>query len=116
MANDLRATEALKAAPIPELITNLGLAVASANKALLDSGAEEPPTKTVFAINQAEIEIKVAISMSSRREVGASIGASLYAFSVNAAYSKTYSYNESASSSIKLTLSAIPRRTPPAGT
>lgn len=113
MASELRSTEALQSASIPELIKNLGLAVAEANQALLKSDEEAPQTKTVFAISQAEIEIKVAISMGKKTEAGGSVGASLYAFSVNAAYSKTYSYDETASSTIKLTMAAIPRRNPP---
>lgn len=114
MAGDLRPTEALLAAEIPDLIEHLGLAVAKANKALLEADSEETRSKTVFAINQAEIELKVAISMSRKTEAGGGLGFALYGFSVNAAYSKTYGYEETASSSIKLTMSAIPRPTPPA--
>lgn len=114
MANELRSTEALQSASIPELIKNLGLAVAEANQALLKTDAEAQQTKTVFAISQAEIEVKVAISMGGETKKAISGGAALYAFSVNAAYSKTYSYDETASSTIKLTMAAIPRRNPPA--
>ncbi len=110
MPSELRSTEALQSASIPELIKNLGLAVAEANRDLLKTDAEAQQTQTVFAISQAEIEVKVAISMGKETKKALAAGAALYAFSVNAAYSKTYSYDETASSTIKLTMAAIPRR------
>jgi putative effector of murein hydrolase len=92
----------LLAAPLPELIKGLGLAVADANIALQAS-------EMVYTIDEAEIELKIAISIdtSSKMDAGASFG--LKAFSVNASYAKTYGYKEEASSSIKMTLKAVPR-------
>lgn len=99
---DTHASEELLAAPLPELIKGLGLAVADANKALQTS-------EMVYAITEAEIELKIAISIdtASKMDAGASFG--LKAFSVNASYSKTYGYKEEASSSIKIKLATVPR-------
>jgi len=97
-----RASEELLAAPLPELIKGLGLAVADANEQLRKS-------EMVYTIDEAEIELKIAISIdtSSKMEVGADFG--IQAFSINASYSKTYGFKEEASSSIKLTMRAIPK-------
>jgi len=100
-----RASEELLAAPLPELIKGLGLAVADANEQLRKS-------EMVYTIDEAEIELKIAISIdtSSKMEVGADFG--IQAFSINASYSKTYGFKEEASSSIKLTMRAIPENKP----
>jgi len=99
-------TEELLAAPLPELIRDLGLAVAGANKAM--SEIKDPPM--MFTVDKAEIEISVAISIekSSKGEIKA--GGNISAFSVNASYAKTYGFKEEASSRIKITLAAVPRK------
>ena len=104
------ASEELLAAPLPDLIQGLGVAVAEANMAL--SKAEN--ADLVYTINEAEIELKVAISISKETEAGVEGGLKLSAFSVNASYSKTYGYKEEASSHIKLTLAAKPKAAPAA--
>lgn len=101
-----RASEELLAAPLPDLIKGLGLAVADANKALQTADM-------VYTIDEAEIELKIALSIdtSSKMDAGASFG--LQAFCVNASYSRTYGYKEEASSSIKMKLKAVPRNETP---
>lgn len=99
------ATEQLLAAPLPKLIQDLGMAVATANAALPKGAGDD----LVYTIDSAEIELKVALSISKDTEVGASGGLALSAFNVNASYSSTYGFKEEASSVIKLTLSCKPR-------
>ena len=113
MARDLKATEELLSAPIPDLIQSLGLAVAEANKALRSVGTESSAPDLVFTINQAEIELKVAMSYSGGSTTTVGAGGTIYAFNVNASYSKTYSFTETASSRIKITLAAVPRSREP---
>lgn len=103
MANP-KISEELLAAPLPKMIQELGMAVANANKELAASN-----TDIQYTINSAEIELKVALSMSQSSDVGVSGGAALSVASVNASYSRTYGFKEEASSSIKLTLAAVPR-------
>jgi hypothetical protein len=99
-------SEELLAAPLPKMIQELGLAIATANKELAKSD-----TDIQYTINSAEIELKVALSMSEGNNVGVGGGATLSVASVNASYSRTYGFKEEASSSIKLTLAAVPRST-----
>jgi hypothetical protein len=102
MANKF-ASEELLAAPLPELIKNLGLAVATANKELRSSGDE-----VRYTIPSAEIELRVAINVETSTTGKIEGGAKIAVFSVNASYAKTYGFKEEASSVIKLTLSAVP--------
>jgi len=99
------ASEELLAAPLPEMIQGLGVAVAEANMEL----AKVEDANLVYTINEAEIELKVALSISKETETGVEGGLKLSAFNVNASYSRTYSFKEEASSLIKLTLAAVPR-------
>lgn len=108
MANKY-ASEELLAAPLPELIKNLGLAVATANKELRSASDDMR-----YTIPTAEIELKVAINMETTTEGKIEGGAKISVFSVNASYSKTYGFKEEASSVIKLTLSAVPIAAPAA--
>lgn len=100
---DPRASEELLAAPLPDLVKGLGLAVADANEALSKAG-----TDVRYTIPEAEVELKVALSISKSTETGVAGGVALHAFSVNAAYTSTYSFSEQASSSIRLVLRAMP--------
>jgi hypothetical protein len=99
------ASEELLAAPLPTLIKDLGLAVASANSAL----SQDQENDIVYAINEAEIEVKIAISVEKKTDVGVDAGVKLNAFSVNASYSNTFGFKEEASSRILIKLSAKPR-------
>jgi hypothetical protein len=108
MANNL-ASEELLAAPLPDLIKNLGLAVAKANKELRNADDE-----IRYTIPSAEIELKVAISIDSSTAGKAEVGGKISVFTVNASYSKTYGFKEEASSVIKLTLAAVPVTAPAA--
>ncbi|HKO57622.1 MAG TPA: hypothetical protein VJ276_17245 [Thermoanaerobaculia bacterium] len=115
MPGPTRPSEELLAAPLPEFIRDLGLAVAEANRALAQAPTpapnQPPPPKPdiIFTINSAEIEVNVAISVqrSSDVSVGGSLG--LGAFSVNASYKSTFGFKEEASSRIKILLAAKPR-------
>lgn len=96
-----RASEELLAAPLPEMIKDLGLAVAAANKAL-----NEAESDVKYTIPEAEVELKVAISIKKEQNLEAGLSVSM----VNAAYSSTYGFSEDASSRIFLRLQAVPAR------
>jgi hypothetical protein len=98
-----RATEEILAAPLPDLIRDLGLAVAAADTALRDNDHGGSLT-----IPEAEIEVAVSISVSKSTDTSIGGGLSLYAFQVNAAYKNTFGYSEQASSRIKFKLVAVP--------
>lgn len=110
MANKF-ASEELLAAPLPDLIKNLGIAVATANKELRSASEDMR-----YTIPSAEIELKIAISTETKTDASGKVGVNISVFSVNASYSKTYGFKEEASSVIKLTLSAVPIAAPAAGT
>lgn len=99
------ASEELLAAPLPELIRDLGLAVAGANQAL----AEVPDSDVQLTVNEAEIEVNVAISISKETKGSISAGGNISAFSLNASYARTYGFKEEAASRIRLTLGVRPR-------
>lgn len=105
-----RASEELLAAPLPDLVRDLGLAVAAANDAM----AKVAGPSTVYCIPSAEIEISVAISISKDTTTELGGGFNLNAFSVNASYKSTFGFKEEASSRIRLTLEAKPAPPPPA--
>ena len=97
-----RASEELLAAPLPELIQEMGLSVANANLKLRES-------EMIYTIDEAEIELKVAISIGEDITKSGKLEFGIQAFAVNASYSKTYGFKEEASSSIKLKLKAVPK-------
>jgi hypothetical protein len=100
---ETRASEELLAAPLPDLIKNLGTAVAVANKDLRNAAEDMR-----FTIPSAEIELKVAISVDTKSTLAAQGGLQFSVFTVNASYARTYGFKEEASSVIKLTLAAVP--------
>ncbi len=99
-----KASEELLAAPLPELIEEIGLSVAKANKALNEANEDID-----FVINEGEVELNVAITIDTKSELSGSVKFGLSAFSVNASYSKTYGFKEEASSRILLKFSSRPR-------
>lgn len=107
MNKKTRPSEELVAAPLPELIRDLGHAIAEANDALHRADSD-----VVFTIPEAEVEVSVAISVTKSDEIEASGGLNLHAFSVNASYKNTYSFSEQASSRILVRLQAVPRSEP----
>ncbi len=102
---DSEAAEALVAKPLPEMIKNLGLAVAEANKALVAANAENP---SALVVHSAEIDLNIAVTVDKTKEFSAEGGLALKAFSMNASYARSYNFKEEASSRIKLSLSAKP--------
>jgi hypothetical protein len=102
---DNEASEALVAKPLPEMIKNLGLAVAEANKALVAANAENP---SALVVHSAEIDLNIAVTVDKSKDFSADGGLALKAFSVNASYARSYNFKEEASSRIKLSLSAKP--------
>jgi hypothetical protein len=100
------AAEALAPMELPKMIEGLGLAVANANKALYDANADTP---SVLVIHSAEIDVAVAVTVDKSTTASGTAGLQLKAFSVNAAYARSYNSKEEASSRIKITLSARPR-------
>lgn len=103
------ASEELLAAPLPELIHELGLAVAGANQEL----KKAPGTELLYTIDKAEIELNVAISISKETKGSIAAGGTISVFNVNASYARTYGYKEEASSRIQLSLACKPRSEPP---
>lgn len=103
------ASEALVATPLPEMIKNLGLAVAAANRALI---AETPASDQVqMVVQEADIEINVAISLALEEKLsGGASFSGLKVISINAAYARSFNFKEEASSKIRLKLSVAPRQ------
>ncbi|MEM1405764.1 MAG: hypothetical protein AAGG59_03235 [Bacteroidota bacterium] len=99
-----KASEELLAAPLPKLIEGIGLSVAKANNALNEAGEDID-----FVINEGEVELNVAITVDTTSQLSGSVEFGLSAFSINASYSKTYSFKEEASSRILLKFTARPR-------
>jgi hypothetical protein len=99
--------ESLLSVGIGDLVAELGLAVAQANKKL---SAVEPgsPAPMRYVIQEAEIEVRIAINVEKKSEMGGQAGFNLSAVQVNASYSRTYGYKEEASSRILLKLSSVP--------
>ena len=102
------AIETLVAQPLPEMIKDLGLAVAAANEAM----EKNEKNRTIFVIHTAEIELNIAISLSRGSEFEVGVEGGISGFSVNASYARTYNYKEEASSRIKILLSAKTRQPP----
>ena len=99
------ASEALVAMPLPQMLGQLGLAVAKANE---EMAKIKGPNGTVMTVQEATIELNIAISVdtSTKVEAGGSLG--LKAFSVNASYAKTFAFKEEASSRISIKLAVVP--------
>ena len=106
IADYLKASEALVAMPLPEMIKGLGFAVAAANREL---SAQDAGNGHVLTVHSAVIEINVAISVNTAEEfkVGGSLGINV--FSLNASYAKSFNFKEEASSKIRLELSVKPK-------
>ncbi len=105
-ANDLTsASEALVALPLPQMLGQLGLAVAKANE---EMAKVKGPNGVVMTVQEATIDLNVAISvdLSTKTEAGGSL--SLKAFSVNASYAKTFGFKEEASSRISIKFAVVP--------
>jgi hypothetical protein len=110
MANDvMNANEALVAMPLPAMLAGLGRAVATANQELSKASGPDGP---MMQVTEATIELNVAISVDTSQEIKVDGGLALKAFSVNASYSRTFSFKEEASSKIKMTLVITPRNAP----
>ncbi|MCG8511311.1 MAG: hypothetical protein MI741_19000 [Rhodospirillales bacterium] len=105
MADNETVSEALVAKPLPEMIQNLGLAVAKANAEMAKNPAGHD---TVYVVHSARVELNIAVSMSKGSEAGVEAGFGFNAFSVNASYARTYNFKEEASSKIVLDISAKP--------
>lgn len=100
-----KAVERLQSAGLVDFVKGLGLAVADANKAMAEAPAGN---RTIYTINQAEIEVKVAVNMEKKEVIGGAASVGFNVFSVNASYSRTYNFKEEAASSIRLVLAATP--------
>lgn len=100
-------TDQIKGSSVADLVLGLGLAVAKANKEL-----GEGTSGVVYTIPEADIELKVALSMTktATTSIGGSIA--LQAFNVNASYASTFGYSAEASSVIKIKLRADAREAP----
>jgi len=104
VAAPTRASEELLAAPLPAMVRDLGLAVAVANKELREADSD-----IRYTIPSAEIEVKIAISVTQAKETTVGGSLNVHAFNVNASYKSTFGFSEEASSTIKLTLVAMPK-------
>lgn len=108
--SNISVTEELVALPLADLVERLGLAVAKANKALM--GPEGTPVSgIVYSIDEAEVDLKVALSVQRESSGSISAGGGIAAFAFNASYASTYGFKEEGSSRIKLHLRASPRNT-----
>lgn len=109
MADDIRPTEELLSAPIPKLITGLGMAIVEAQKAM--SAIPNGPDYE-FVIPEATVEVNVAISVNKSSDLTVGGGLTLSAFTVNASYKSTYGFKEEASSKIIVKFMAKPKAAP----
>ena len=98
------ASEALLAAPLPEYIRDLGLGIAAANAELAKNGQGAGE----MTINNAKIELRVAVSIDKESTFEGGIGGNISVFSVNASYARTYGFNEEASSTITVDMAVKP--------
>ena len=136
------AFDTISQAPLPEIVEQLGVAIAAAQHEMDRSSVEiarlmsstddghgvtlpeekEPRsllelgfTPTFYQITDATVEAKVSLTIGQTTEwsLGVSIGGmyKMFTASVDASYSSKYSYDVTASSSIKAHFVAIP---PPA--
>jgi hypothetical protein len=103
------ASEALAPQSLPDMIKNLGLGVAAANKALREANPDEPFRMT---INRAAIDLKVAVSVQKATAEEIKAGLAIKVFSVNASYARTYNFKEEASSQISVELAVVPQAPP----
>lgn len=99
------ASEALVAMPLPAMLGSLGLAIAKANEEM----AKVPgPNGVVMTVQQATIDLNIAISIESATKVEGGAKLDMKAFSVNASYARTFGFKEEASSRISMTLAVRP--------
>lgn len=123
-------------APLPELIQRLGLSLAKAQAALDENSIATAQamgnttveidgqprtllelgfTPTFYAFTEATVEAKLAFTITEATElsVGAEVGVNygVFAASVNASYTRKYSFEAQGSSSIAARLVSLP---PPA--
>lgn len=120
-------------APLPEIVERLGVSIANAQAALDQNsvavaqamgtttveigGAERNLlelgfTPTFYSFTEATIEAKLAFSVHEQTEltVGGSVGVqlSVFAASVNASYTRKYSFEAQGSSSVAARLVSLP--------
>ncbi|MCC5835666.1 MAG: hypothetical protein JJU20_13105 [Opitutales bacterium] len=132
--------EAVTQAPLPQMVEELGRAIANAQHSMDRSSVEIAQmmarndegygvelsgeegrrrsllelgfSPTFYQITDATVEAKVSLTMgkSTKVSVGASVGAGygIFSASVDASYSSKFSYDLSASSSIKAHFVAVP--------
>jgi len=131
-----QAVQSLLQSPLPQMLEQLGTAIANAQFAMdqnairiarlltdEDQGLELPEgrkvtllelgfTPTFYHLTEATIEARVAFSTSESRElsVGATIGGTIGFFtaSVNASYTAKYSFDASGSSAITARFVSVP--------
>lgn len=105
MAN---ASESLMVMPLPEWIQNLGLALAKANEEMIKKAPAGQAHELIM--DEASIDLNVAISVTNETEFKAGGGGGIGAFSVNASYARTYGFKEEAASKIHIKLKSRPRQ------
>ncbi len=124
-------------APLPDIVQRLGLAIAQAQlaldqssialaKELIDTTLELTPgdprsllslgfTPTFYAFTEATVEARLTFTMSEVTEtsVAASLGVNLecFAATVDASYSRKFSFEASGSSSVIARLATVPAPT-----
>lgn len=109
MSNDVKdASEALVSMPLPEMLGKLGLAVAEANKQM--AALKDTPNSVVMTVQEATVELAIAISVSEQKDVQGQAQLGLKAFSVNASYARSFGFKEEASSRITMKLAVVPAR------
>lgn len=106
MAND--ASEALVALPLPQMLAQLGLAVAEANRQM--AALQDTPNRVVMTVQEATVELAIAISVSEQTDAQGQAQLGLKAFSVNASYARSFGFREEASSRITMKLAIVPAR------
>lgn len=105
MAN---ASESLMMMDLTTWIKNLGIGLAKANEAMIQAAPAGQAHE--FIMDEAIIDLNVAISVSDATAFELGGGGGIGAFSVNASYSRTYGFKEDAASKIHIKLKSRPRQ------
>ena len=137
MTEVVQVTRQLLSAPLPQIIQQLGIAVADAQRALDENSIRTAAelataevtigdetynlmslgfTPTFYAFTEATVEAKLSFSMSETQELGVSASASLgvnagmvmVAASVSVSYARKFSVSSEGTSSIAARLVSLP--------
>ena len=107
---------------LPTFVANLGIAIIDAgahiasrvptplNAPSTPPGTPPPLAQVLYQMPEAEIEVKVSLSRDTTSTTSANFSGGIQAISVGASYSRTFSFKEEGSSTIRIKLVAVPAK------